>query len=309
MIVNGTLYTDWDREALKEKYDKNPQTYTYIPSLLTQNKHLMDNDPEYVDNLDSMPERKRKQLLLGCWHGDDDTGMYFNRTWLKETTHVPMGCVGVRAYDLAASEPSKDNPYPDYTASIQMWKSREGYYYITGNHIPSFKDPDSDIVGRFRKRSGDRDTQMLAQAKSDGSEVPLVLPQDSGAAGKESLQSKVRYFTENGFKVIKDASVQNHSKLAKYEPFATAAEHGLVYIVPSTFENKESLEWYLSEQEKFDNQRSTSRKKDEAVDITAIAFNTLAKQRVVRTNILRNQAASQSLVADQLKHKRNPLDN
>ena len=305
LIVDGKLITDWDREVLKAKYNKNPQTYTYIPSLLEQNKYLMENDPEYMDNLDSMPERKRKQLLLGCWKSDDDSGMYFKRTWLKEATHVPMGCKPVRAYDLAASEPTKDNPKPDYTASIMMWKSREGYFYITGNHIPEFKDPDSDIVGRFRKRSGDRDLHMLAQAKHDGSEVPLVIPEDSGAAGKEAFLSKVRYFTGEGFKVIKDASVQNHSKLAKFEPFATAAEHGLVYIVKSSFANEESLEWYLSEMERFDGEKSTKLKKDEAIDITASAYNTLAKARVVNL-VRRNQNNSPTAAAERLS-KTDPL--
>lgn len=299
LIVDGTLHTDWDIDILRDKFGKEPQTYTYIPSLLTQNKYLMENDPSYKDNLDSMPERKRKQLLLGCWHAAEDSGMYFKREWLKRTTHVPMGAYGVRSYDLAASEPTKEQPYPDYTASIMMWKDQNGFYYITGNYIDSFRDPDTEVYGRFRKRSGERDALMLAQAKQDGANIPIVLPQDSGSAGKEAFQSKVKYFTSNGFKVIKDSSVANYSKLAKFEPFATAAEHGLVYIVESSFPNKETLEWFYTELELFDNSRSTGRRKDEAVDICATGFNTVNSKTPTKI-VVRNQQNSNTLVRDVL---------
>ena len=307
LIIDSTLHTDWDREGLKAKFNKEPQTYTYIPSLLTENKHLMERDPEYKDNLDSLSEKKRKQLLLGCWHVAEDSGMYFKREWLKKTDHVPFGCIGVRAYDLAASEPTKEQPYPDYTASIQMWKSQDGYYYITGNYIDNFKDSDTTIYGRFRKRSGERDNIILSQAYADGSDIYLVIPQDAGAAGKEAFESKVKFFTSNGFKVKKDASVRTESKLAKFEPFATAAEHGLVYIVESTFPNKETLEWFYKELEMFDAQRSTSRKKDEAVDICASGFNTLNSTRNVKI-VTRNQLRQPTAAADRLS-KTNPLDN
>lgn len=298
LIVDGNLYTDWDAEALKREFGKEPQTYTYIPSLLTENKYLMENDPTYKDNLDSMNERKRKQLLLGCWHVAEDSGMYFNRDWLKKATHVPIGAKGVRAYDLAASEPTREQPYPDYTASIQMWKDYNGYYYLTGNYIDTFKDEDSRIHGRFRKRAGERDMIMLAQAKADGSDISLVIPQDSGAAGKEAYESKAKFFTSNGFKVLKDPSISNHSKLKKFEAFASAAENGLVSIVESTF-SKETRDWLFNELEMFDNQRSTSRKKDEAVDICATGFNTLNSSTVTKI-VVRNQEKSKSMMDDVL---------
>ena len=299
LIVDGTLHTDWDADYLRKQFNKEPQTYCYIPSLLTENKKLMEMDPTYKDNLDSLSEKKRKQLLLGCWHVAEESGMYFNREWLKKADKVPFGCVGVRSYDLAASEPTKEQPYPDYTASIQMWKDKEGYYYITGNYINSFKDPDTTVYGRFRKRAGERDNIMLHQAIADGSEIYVVIPQDAGSAGKEAFEAKVKFFTSNGYKVKKDVSVRTESKLAKFEPFASAAEHGLVYIVESTFPNKETLDWFYKELEMFDAQRSKSRKKDEAVDICATGFNTLNKTKNHKI-VVRNQQPSRTLVKDVL---------
>jgi phage terminase large subunit-like protein len=258
----------------------------------------MESDPEYMDNLDSLPEKKRKQLLLGCWYVGEDSGMYFDRGWLKKVSHLPMGTRKVRAYDLASSEPTKEAPYPDYTASIRMDQDYDGQYYISCDAIKDATDVDTEVFGRFRKRSGERDRVMLKQAKHDGSEVPLVLPQDSGGAGKDAFLAKVKYFTSSGYKVIKDASISNHSKLAKFEPFATAAEHGLVYIVESSF-SPATLEWFYKELEAFTNERSTSRRKDEAVDICASAFNTLNKKRNHKV-VVRNQKQSVSITAQSL---------
>lgn len=307
LIVDSILYTEWDRDVLRDKFDKEPQTYTYIPSLLTENKYLMENDPEYKDNLDSMSERKRKQLLLGCWHVAEESGMYFNREWLKDATHIPMGCSSVRAYDLAAAEPTKEYPYPDYTASIGMHKDKNGYYYITGDYIDSFCDPDTTVMGRFRKRSGERDSIMLHQAIADGTDIPIVIPQDAGAAGKEAFENKVKFFTSNGIKVKKDVAIRTESKLSKFEPFATAAEHGLIYVVKSTFKNKETYEHIMKELELFDNSRSTSRRKDDFVDCIASAFNYLAATKHIPI-VVRNQKHQDTLSKELLDgYRTNPL--
>ena len=297
------LYTDWDEKVLRDRFNKKPQTYTYILSLLSDNEHLMKSDPEYKDNLDSMGERKRKQLLLGCWSNDDDSGMYWRRSWLKKASHVPLGCSRVRGYDLAATEPNKDNPSPDFTASIQLWKDRAGYYYIAGNYVDHFKDPDSEIIGKFRKRSGERDNIMLSQAEQDGAECAIILPEDAGAAGKEAFESKVRFFAENGFRVIKDASKANLNKLSKFEPFATACEHGLVYIIETSF-TPDSLEAFYKELEMFDNLRSSARKKDDWVDACASAFNSISK--VSRGKLVaRNQARQSTEIKHTLESYRN----
>ncbi len=287
IIKGGDLYTSWDKQELIDKFGKEPQTYTYVPARLEQNEVLKEIDPEYFSVLDSLPEAKRNQLLLGCWASTDDEGVYWSREWLKKADKLPRDIVTARGYDLAGSVPTANYKYPDYTVGIKMSKSRDGYYYIWGDYVPQFKDEGTDVYGRMRRTTGDRDSIILKQALHDGHEVSIVLPQDAGSAGKEAFESKVRYFTEHGFSVKKDTLVSTQKKLTKFEPFASACEHGLVYILEHTF-NKETLNWLYLELERFDGERSTSAKKDDAADSCATTFSYLAQSRAKRI-VIRNQ--------------------
>lgn len=275
LIVNGKLYTDWDKHPLIDMFPpdakgrkKEPQTYTYIPSTLEDNEVLQELDPTYYEVLDSMPERQRKQLLLGCWSTDTDSGMYFNRKWLKRATHVPLGCKTVRGWDLGngVDEPER-NLYPDFSAHVKMSKSTEGEYYIHG-------------CGRFKKRAGSRDEDILALCKDDGVDTVCVVPQDGGAAGKQVCEDFVRKLSKNGFTGAKDSAPQNANKLKKFEAFSIAAEQGLVYIVESSFDKAELENWY-TELETFKGDKSTRTKKDDYPDATSIAFNYLNKKLVL----------------------------
>lgn len=50
-------------------------TRLFIPSFVTDNKFLMERDPEYVKRLDALPEKERKALKEGNW--DIFDGQYF----------------------------------------------------------------------------------------------------------------------------------------------------------------------------------------------------------------------------------------
>lgn len=276
LIVLGDLHTDWDYDALYNKFyepskpddeQKRPQTYTYIPATLTDNKVLMEMDPEYKANLDSMPEKKRKQLLLGCWAKDEDSGLYFNRKWLHKATHVPIGSKYARGWDTASEVPNENNKYPDFTASVKMAKSQEGNYYICGGH-------------RFQKRPGERDAEIITTGQRDGVDCTLVQAIDPGAAGKVQYREFAKKGSNNGLVVRADPMPNNKSKLKRFEPFSSACQNGLVYIVESTFE-PEQLKQFYKECEEFDGERSTARRKDDFPDSAATVFNFLAKEQVI----------------------------
>lgn len=258
LIVNGDLHSDWNYQDLYDRFydpelpeqkQKKPLTYTYIPSTLEDNPHLMENDPEYWDNLNSLPEKKRKQMLLGCWAKDDDSCMYFNRTWLHKATHVPTGAKYARGWDTASEVPNENNKHPDFTASTKMAKCKDGYYYICGGV-------------RFQKRPGDRDREIMSIGNRDGVDCTLVQAIDPGAAGKVQFTEFAKKGNAEGLVVRSDPMPNNKSKLKRYEPFSAACENGLVYIVESTFE-REELEQFYKENEEFDGERSTSRRKDD----------------------------------------------
>ena len=64
--------------------EPNPPTRAFIPSLVTDNKVLMDRDPNYEKNLMNMPELERKMYRYGDW--DVFAGQFFSE-W-DEGIHV-----------------------------------------------------------------------------------------------------------------------------------------------------------------------------------------------------------------------------
>jgi phage terminase large subunit len=64
------LFIDRDYRN-KEKADN----YDFIPSTVYDNEYLMTNNPEYVENLENLPEMRKRAMLYGDW--DAFEGQYF----------------------------------------------------------------------------------------------------------------------------------------------------------------------------------------------------------------------------------------
>ncbi|MBR1762058.1 MAG: terminase family protein [Eubacterium sp.] len=60
----------------------------FVPATVFDNKALLDNDPEYLATLASLPEAERKALLLGSWDGFD--GQVFSE-WQNVPFHYDDG--------------------------------------------------------------------------------------------------------------------------------------------------------------------------------------------------------------------------
>jgi phage terminase large subunit len=54
---------------------ENPNNYEFIPSTVYDNEYLMVNNPEYVENLENLPEMRKRAMLYGDW--DAFEGQYF----------------------------------------------------------------------------------------------------------------------------------------------------------------------------------------------------------------------------------------
>ena len=59
----------------KYKNKENPENYLYIPCSVFENKFIVENDPEYIERLEALPEKERKAMLEGDW--DVFEGLYF----------------------------------------------------------------------------------------------------------------------------------------------------------------------------------------------------------------------------------------
>ena len=54
---------------------ENPDDYIFIPSLVYENKYLMERDPNYVRTLENLPEDRKQAMLYGNW--DIFDGQFF----------------------------------------------------------------------------------------------------------------------------------------------------------------------------------------------------------------------------------------
>lgn len=285
VIVNDVIHTSWDKEQLEKDYGKESESYTYIPATLDDNAYV---DPSYRKRLDSMSEKKRKQLLLGCWAPTEDTGMHLQKSMFQRAASVPVGSTSCRGWDTAATAPEPGqtvNRYADWTAGIRISKCPEGNYYIHGG------------IEHFQARSGPRDQRIIRTARGDGEDVPIIMGVDAGAAGKTQFEQFARTCAQEGVICKRDPMPSNKKKLVRAEGFISAAQNGFVYIVESSID-KEDLEAFYNECERFDGERSASHKgkTDDIIDAAATAFNWLSQKRVLKI-VPRNQKAFESRAA------------
>jgi phage terminase large subunit-like protein len=266
---------------------------------------MLEHNKSYVAFLEGLNEVDKAQLLFGNWDARPKGASYWERSWVQDNAvpRLPYGCTKVRAYDLAATERSQANRFPDPTACIGMAKDRHGDFYIYGHYHEGTYDDHYQVYGQYCMRSGSRDKQIIAQAAYDGEETFVVLPQDPAAAGKAAFDSMSKLIMAEGFKVKKDPMPINKSKLTKFEPFATACENGVVYIVESSFDKK-TLEFIYKQLEMFNGERSTSTRKDEFPDVMASAFNMLNKTKVIRPFSVPNCASSASRLSEHNRRTR-----
>ena len=159
--------------AMFETPDGNiirPKSFTFVPSSVYDNRILLQQNPEYLANLKTMPKVDRERLLAGNWKIKESAGLYFQRTSFGVELRRPAGRY-VRGWDLASTEPSPGNPDPDYTAGVLVCeKKRAGFCVV-------------DVV-RDQLSPGKVENLLLETAQRDGRDVLQAFFVDPGQAGK-----------------------------------------------------------------------------------------------------------------------------
>lgn len=110
-----------------------PKKFTFIAGNIFDNPALIKANPRYLSELQNLPDHERSRQLWGNWYARPKGSNYFERDWLGMADKVPAGAKCVRGWDKASTEPSEKYKHPDFTASIKMFKDKEGYYYIAGD--------------------------------------------------------------------------------------------------------------------------------------------------------------------------------
>ncbi len=96
--------------------NENPDDYMFIQSLVTDNKALMEADPDYIRQLEALPPKLRKAWLEGDWNVFD--GMFFedfmdrpdqyaNKQWTHviDPFEIPEGWRIYRSFDWGYNKP------------------------------------------------------------------------------------------------------------------------------------------------------------------------------------------------------------
>lgn len=272
VVDAGTYVWSESFEDLYKKYpNQRPTSFTFISANCTDNIPLMESDPNYVGRLMAREWVEVQRLFHGNWLVRPSASGFFKREWLIEQNDIPPHneiVKTVRAYDLAGTLKSDSNPDPDYTASVKMAKLVNGDYIILE-------------VDRIRARYSDVTKHIISNAQRDGRGVDIVIPTDSGAAGKAASRMLIKEIVEAGYYAVTKAT--SSSKVDRYRPFSAAAQSGLIRIVKgccTDLENKvfNDNSFYYTESEQFDGGRKNH---DDMVDATGDAFMTLATSLVI----------------------------
>ena len=111
-----TIYDDVKIIFPDGKSEIRKRSRVFVPSSVFDNKILMQNDPEYITRLASLPENERKALLYGDWdtfsgqvftHWRNNPDGYINRkdTHVIHPFRIPASWKIYRGFDFGYSRP------------------------------------------------------------------------------------------------------------------------------------------------------------------------------------------------------------
>ena len=250
---DNVIWADTRQELLdKGIAPEKVKSVTFIASTLEDNKILMEKDPGYKANLESLPLVERERLLHGNWKIKAAAGMFFKRVQIGEILPaVPEDLVAiVRGWDLAATDVD-ENEDAAYTAGVLMAKRSNGRFVVI------------DVINQQLK-AGDVRKLIKTTTVADNAKYGYMrqrLPQDPGQAGKEQAESYIAMLA--GYDVV--TKQESGSKQTRAEPMAAQWQIGMFDVVAGDWN-----EAYFNQLESF----PESKFKD-MVDAGSSAFNEL----------------------------------
>ena len=188
----------------------------FVPSRLTDNPGI--DAASYRRSLQALDPLERRRLEEGDWWATTLGSMFDRTSFVVVDQHeIPMvtsSARAVRFWDLAATEPSSNNPDPDWTVGTLMLFDK-GIAFILD-------------VRRARVK-GDKVEELVRQtAIEDGPSVAIRMEQEPGSSGKALVDQYARYVVP-GYDFIGIRSTGD--KVTRARPFAAAAANGNVRVL------------------------------------------------------------------------------
>jgi phage terminase large subunit-like protein len=198
---------------------------TFIGATLRDNPALLDANPAYVQSLRGLDPVRRKQLEEGDWTVRRSRGTMFRREWCRivdpdELQLLPANSIigDVRCWDKAATEPSTQNPDPNWTRGLKGALVHKPITLRNGDVLPAGTILVKHLAS-CRLGPGERDAFIKTTAEQDGPNVRIRGPQDPGGAGvgdAVAFRAALKKFT------VKTETVSG-SKILRFGPASSAA--------------------------------------------------------------------------------------
>ncbi len=240
------------------------KSMTYIPASIFDNQALLDQDPNYISNLEALSYVERQRLLYGDWHATEGGGKMMSRDDFKIVERMPYMSSFVRAWDLAGTESPEEqrrrkrkNNDPDWTVGVLMGRTGHDKYYVM------------DVV-RFRGNEAEIEKRIKQVAESDnttfGMQVVQYIEQEQGASGKNYIKSLKRRL--KGVRIV--GKQVSGSKQVRAKPWSVEARNGNVFVM-SDSSKRHNERWndvYRNEMHYFPMQGVH----DDCVDATTLGY-------------------------------------
>jgi predicted phage terminase large subunit-like protein len=203
-------------EYIKRRYvDKKTRgKRAFIPAWIDDNPYL--NKKTYLLSLAELDSITRMQLEEGNWEVRAK-GNLFDRSDFVIVDHTPSDIYWVRYWDLAATEPSKENKTPARSAGCKMGVTRDKKIYIAD-------------IRKFQKNPAGTEREVKQTAKIDGIEVEIYMEQEPGSGGKNTI-SHYRRNVLFGYAFTGNTVSGKGDKIQRANPLSTQVEAHNVYLV------------------------------------------------------------------------------
>lgn len=217
------MQTIW--EQVKIRYpDGHEQTRwksrIFVPSTVFDNKILLENDPEYLTRLASMPEQERNALLYGDW--DTFSGQVFTE-WRNDSDHyrdrinthviapfeIPAGWKIWRSFDWGYARPFSVGWYA-VDHERRLYRIRE-LYGCTGTPNQGVKWEPSEVARKIKEI--EQTDQNLKGRRIHGIGDPAIWA-SSGGESIGALMERERVYFDRGKHDRIQGKMQVHHRLA-----------------------------------------------------------------------------------------------
>lgn len=260
--IEGELHWADTPAELRERFPgSEPKSLTFIPSKLDDNPALTSKDPGYRANLLALDPVEQARLLHGNWKARRTAGTLFQRAWVQLIEEAPKFAREVRAWDLAATRPTPENPDPDWTVGLKAGITADGLIVIT------------DLV-KARENPGEVERLLAATAAADGPRVVQRIPEDPGQAGKAQTRHLIRSLPG----VTVRAERVTGDKVTRFGPASARAYKGLIAVMRAPWND-----WLFAQLEAFPGGAH-----DDAADALSDAVDELTRRRATPATAARS---------------------